>query len=316
MPLSAERIRDAERRLFHRCQARVSERFVTVTVNDSPLRLRVLESGCGSPILLLHPAGWFAAQWAPLIPHLPGHRLLCLDFPGHGLSDGVDYRKQEPRAHTVSMLRELLAALALGSVQLVGNSLGGMAAFWLTIAEPSLVSSVVILGLPGSVLPGARADLAIAALSVPRINRLLLKLPSNAKRSRALARRPLGEIACSHMLEEMYEIQYLASRRAEFGLSLSTFMETTLRWRSPRPHVVLSNAELGRIRQPVQFIWGEADIYAAPAIGRDAAQRMPHATLEVRPGGHFPQLDDPEACGRSIAAFLSSQPRVSNPEHG
>jgi pimeloyl-ACP methyl ester carboxylesterase len=113
------------------------------------------------------------------------------------------------------------------------------------------------------------------------------------------------------MLEEMYEINYLASRRPEFALSLSTFMETTLRWRSPRPNVVLSEPELAGIRQPVHFIWGEADIFGAPSIGRAAAQLMPRATLEVRPGGHFPQLDDPEACGRSIVGFLSSQPQVA-----
>lgn len=89
-------------------------------------------------------------------------------------------------------------------------------------------------------------------------------------------------------------------------LSLSTFMQATLRWRSARAHVVLSDAELSGIEPPVHFIWGEADIYGAPAIGRAAVELMPHATLEVRPGGHFPQLDDPKLCGRTIVDFLSS----------
>ena len=306
-----EGIRDAEQRLFAKYAIQVSERFVTVRVNDSALCMRVLETGSGSPVLLLHPAGWFAAQWAPLLPHIPGCRLLCLDFPGHGLSDGVDYRKAAPRAHTVALLHELVAALSLGSLPLVGNSLGGMAALWFAVAEPSLTSRVVVLGLPGSVLPGARPDLALAALSIPGINRLLLRLPSNAKRSRALLRRPLGNVAVARVPEEMFEIHYLASRPTEFGLTLSTFMQATLRWRSPRPGVVLSDAEMGRIRQPMHFIWGESDIYGAPAIGRHAAELMPHATLDVRPGGHFPQLDDPEGCGKSIVDFLSCQAPVA-----
>jgi len=209
------------------------------------------------------------------------------------------------------MIRELVAALSLDSLPMVGNSLGGMAALWLAVAEPGLASRVVVLGLPGSVLPGARPDLALAALSIPGINRLLLRLPSNVKRSRALLRQPLGNVAVARVPEEVFEIHYLASRRAEFSLTLSTFMQTTLRWRATRPGVVLSDAEMGRIRQPVHFIWGESDIYGAPAIGRHAAELMPHATLDVRPGGHFPQFDDPGGCGKSIADFLSCQALVA-----
>jgi pimeloyl-ACP methyl ester carboxylesterase len=306
VPENRERVRDAERRLFSRYNTHATERFVSVAVNEVPIRLRILEIGSGSPILLLHPASWFAAQWAPLAPYLPGRRLLCLDFPGHGLSDGVDYRKHEPRAHTVALLREVLAALSLDSVPVVGNSLGGMAALWFAVAEPKLVSSVVILGLPGTVLAGTRPDLAITALGVPGINRLLLRLPASAKRSRSLQRRPLGSVAFSRMAEEMFEIHYLASRRAEFALTLSTFMQSTLRWRSPRPRIVLSNAELTAISQPVHFILGEDDIFGGTTIGSHAAKLIPCATLETRRGGHFPQHDDPEACGKSIVGFLSS----------
>jgi pimeloyl-ACP methyl ester carboxylesterase len=89
-----------------------------------------------------------------------------------------------------------------------------------------------------------------------------------------------------------------------FVLALSTFMQATLRWRSPRPGVVLSDAELGAIAQPVHFVWGEGDIYGSPSIGRRTADILPHATLEVRPGGHFPQLDDPETCAKSILRVL------------
>jgi len=306
MSVQAERIRDAEARLLQRYHARLTERFVSLKVNGQLLRLRVLEAGSGKPLLLLHPAGWFAAHWAPLLPYLPGFRLLCLDFPGHGLSDGVDYREHAPRAHTVALLRELVAALSLGKVALVGNSLGGMAALWFASAEPDLVSSLVLLGLPGSVLAGARADLALAALSIPGVNRLVLRLPSSPKGSRALLGRALGPSALSRMATEQFDVHYVASRRDEFVVTLSTFMQATLRWRSPRPGVVLSDAELRAIAQPVHFVWGEGDIYGSPSIGRRTANILPHATLEVRPGGHFPQLDAPETCAQSILQFLGS----------
>lgn len=304
MDRADDRIREAEQRLFTLSGAQVAERFVTVKPGGSPLRLRVLESGSGSPVLLLHPAGWFAAQWASLLPHVHGRRLLCLDFPGHGLSDAVDYRMQPPREHTVAMLRELLAALSLRSVAVVGNSLGGMAALWLAIAEPRRVSRVVVLGLPGSVLPGSRPDLAIALMSLPGLNRLLLRLPSSPSGSKRLLAGALGPTAASRLPPEVFEIHHLASRRAAFALTLSTFMQATLRWRTPRDHVVLSDAELGQIHPPTLFLWGEGDIYGGPEIGERAVKVMPDAVLRVRPGGHFPQFDDPAGCGQEIDAFL------------
>jgi len=303
-----DRVRTAEGRLFSRYHASLTEHLLDLKVGGSSLRLRILEAGAGSPVLLLHPAAWFAAQWSPLLPHLPEHRLLCLDLPGHGLSDGVDYRSHDPRDHTVAMLRQLLSELGLGAVPIVGNSLGGMAALWLAIDEPRLVSRLVILGLPGSVLPGSRPDLALALLSIPGVNRLLLSLPSSPKRSRSLLKAPLGRAALARTPQEMFEIHHLASRRPEFALTLSTFMETTLRWRSPRPGIVLSDSEMAGLHQPVRFLWGEDDIYGAPEIGDRAARLMRHAAITAHPGGHFPQLDDPERCGRCISEFLKAAP--------
>jgi 2-hydroxy-6-oxonona-2,4-dienedioate hydrolase len=298
-----DRVRDAERRLFARYGVQVTERFVRL--RGPALRIRVLEVGSGPPVVLLHPAGWFAAQWTPLFSHLPGYRLVSIDFPGHGLSDSVDYRKEDPRRHTVDLLQGLFSELGLDNVPVVGNSLGGMAALWLAIGKPNLVSRLIILGLPGSVLPGSRPDRALAVLSIPGINRFLLRLPSSAGRSRALLKKPLGPLGFANTPKEIFEIHYLASRRAAFVVSLSTFMQKTLRGGSPRPDVLLGDNELRGISQPVHFTWGADDIYGAPTIVERAAGLMPSATLEVRPGGHFPQLDDPEACGERIAGLLS-----------
>ena len=149
-----DQIRDAEGRLFARYDLSVTEHLLDLKVEGEELRVRVLEAGSGPPVVLLHPGSWFAAMWSPMLSHVPNRRLLCVDFPGHGLSGGVDYRKHDPRHHTVAMLRQLLSELGLGPVPLVGNSLGGMSALWLTVDEPSLVSHLVIFGVPAIALPG------------------------------------------------------------------------------------------------------------------------------------------------------------------
>ena len=303
-----EQIRDAEGRLFARYDVSVTEHLLDLKVEGSALRVRVLEAGSGPPVLLLHPGTFFAAHWAPMLPHIPNRRLLCIDFPGHGLSGGVDYRKHDPRQHTVAMLRQLLSELGVGAVPMVGNSLGGMAALHLAVDEPSLVSQLVIFGGPALALPGVRPDFILALLTIPGINRLLLSLPSSAKRSRSLLKAPLGQAAWAQTPQEVFEIHYLASRRPEFALSISTMLQTAARWFSPRPHIVLSDSEIAGLHQPVRFLWGDNDIFGGPEIAQRAADLMPDAAVEVYPGGHHLQLDDPERCGRAISGFLLDLP--------
>ena len=85
-----QRIRDAEAELFAGVRAEPEESFHELATG---LRVRVLAHGSGAPVLLLHGVSLSAAAWAPLLPALPGHRLLAVDLPGHGLSDPVRYRR-------------------------------------------------------------------------------------------------------------------------------------------------------------------------------------------------------------------------------
>ncbi len=301
-----EQIRDAEGRLFARHGVSVTEHLLHLKVEGSALRVRVLEAGSGPPVVLLHPGTFFAALWAPVIPHIPNRRLLCVDFPGHGLSDGVDYRNHDPRQHTVAMLRQLLSELGLGAVPLVGNSLGGMAALWLAVEEPSLVSRAVILGVPAVALPGGRLNWILALLSVPGINRLLLSLPSSPKQSRRMMKDSPGSAAWARSPQEVFEIHHLAGRRPEFALTLSTMLQTATRWFSPRPHIVLADSEIAGLHQPVRFLWGDNDMFGGPEIAERAADLMQDAAVAVYPGGHHPQLDDPERCGKFVSEFLTA----------
>lgn len=301
-----EQIRDAEGRLFARYDVSVTEHLLDLKVEGSALRVRVLEAGSGPPVVLLHPGTLFAAHWAPMLPHIPNRRLLCVDFPGHGLSGGVDYRKHDPRDHTVAMLRQLLSELGLGAVPMVGNSLGGMASLWLAVDEPSLVSHVVIFGVPAFALPGVGLNFVLRLLTVPGINRLLLNLPSSPNLSRSLLKAPLGRAAWVQTPQEVFEIHYLASRRPEFALTVSTMFQTAARWFSPRPHIVLADSELAGIQQPVRFLWGDNDIFGGPEVAERAAELMPDAAVEVHRGGHHLQLDDPERVGKFVSEFLTA----------
>ena len=128
-------LQEAERRLFDRFGVAVGSRDVWLA--DPPLRVRILDSGTGPPLILIHGSGMTAATWAPLMPHPSGRRLLALDLPGFGLSDPYDYGGRPLRSHAVAQLHSLLDALELEQADIVGTSLGGMWALNLAAACPA-----------------------------------------------------------------------------------------------------------------------------------------------------------------------------------
>jgi pimeloyl-ACP methyl ester carboxylesterase len=79
----------------------------------------------------------------------------------------------------------------------------------------------------------------------------------------------------------------------------------------PRPENHLSDTELRDIAAPVLMIWGDADPYGGPEIGRRAAALHPDARLEVIPGRHAPFLDDAARCGAWIGELPGRAPAAA-----
>src|SRR5215203_3423134 len=161
----------AERRLFEVYGLEVESRFLEL--RDPPMRARVLETGEGAPVVLVHGGGGVGATWAPLMAKMSGARLVVVDRPGFGLSDGFDYRGVDLRRHAVAFLESLLDALGIERAAFVGNSMGGLWSFWLALDRPERVSTLAQLGST-ALLMGTMAPLPMRLLSVPGLNRLML----------------------------------------------------------------------------------------------------------------------------------------------
>lgn len=114
----------------------------------------------GPRVIALH--GWLdnALSFAPMLPHLAGLDLACVDFPGHGDSPP---RADAARYHFDDYVFDVLSAAdALGweMFHLLGHSLGGAVASVLAAACPGRVASLcVIEGLgPLSAPPDRTAE--------------------------------------------------------------------------------------------------------------------------------------------------------------
>ena len=105
--------------------------------------LHYVESGQGEPLILLHSGGMSGAEWQPQIPLFARRfRVIVPDHLGHGRSPMVAERLTvADMGHAVL---ELMDELDLPQANLVGSSMGGAVALWLTLYHPGRVSKLVL----------------------------------------------------------------------------------------------------------------------------------------------------------------------------
>ena len=307
------RIHDAERNLFAAVGADVDEFFLTLP--RTGLRVRVLSHGRGPAIVLLHGATESAAIWAPLFPELRGFRLLAVDLPGHGLSDPVAFRRGQVREHARRLIEDILDALGLDEVPVIGHSLGGMFALWHVASGSKRISTVVAIGEPAVALPGVRVRMPLSLLTVRGLGIAVLRAPSPHRVYRRLLAQGQGSAEVAAAPDPLIEALRLSARRPENARTVASLMHAIDRFRRPRPESVLTSAELAAITAPAIFILGSDDPYLSIERARPSIDQIQHSRLYELPAGHAPWLVDPQQAATLIAKHLTTGPHPPTAEH-
>jgi pimeloyl-ACP methyl ester carboxylesterase len=118
----------------------------SVDVGGVSLAFRIWGPPDASPLVLLHALGEDATDWEVVVPALArSRRVYALDLRGHGRSDWPgDYSLELMQADVL----QFLDALGLGTVDLIGHSLGGIVAYLLAENHPQRVSRLVLEDVP------------------------------------------------------------------------------------------------------------------------------------------------------------------------
>ena len=306
------RIHDAERNLFAAVGADVEEFFLELA--RTGLRVRVLAHGRGPAVVLLHGVSESAAIWAPLVPRLPQCRLLAVDLPGHGLSDPLAFRRGQVREHARLLIEDILDALGLDQVPVIGHSLGGMFALWHVAAGSGRICQVVAIGEPAVALPGVRVRMPLSLLTVRGLGAAVLRSPTPPSVYRRLLAQGQGPADIAAAPDSLIEALRLSVRRPENARTVASLMHAIDRFRRPRPESVLTSAELAAITTPTIFILGSDDPYLSIERARPSIDQIHGARLYEVPGGHAPWLVDAEHAAELIATHLTTvTARHSNP---
>jgi pimeloyl-ACP methyl ester carboxylesterase len=264
----------------------------TAPIDVSPARLAGERAGRGEPVLLLHGIGTSRGDFTALAGRLAAeHDVLALDLPGHGGSPPLD-RPQTPAAIADAVASEL-GARGLGTVHVVGNSLGGRIA--LELARHGRARSVVALAPSGVALPHERMyQAALMARARVELGALRPAIP-------ALARTPAGRTA---LLAPLRARPWAADEREALALR-GGFAGAERFWDALWWNVLLDVPEgLDAIRCPVTLVQGGLDAVAPGQAPRYLAL-IPGARLVALPfAGHAPQADSPDEVARIVRATI------------
>jgi len=119
---------EAEQRLFQHYGLDYETKYIEL--NEPKIRVRVLEVGSGPPVLMVPGGVGDAWIFLSLMAQLAGYRMIVVNRPGGGMSEGIDHRAVDARQLAVDTLASVLDHFGLERVPVIGNSMGGLWSFW------------------------------------------------------------------------------------------------------------------------------------------------------------------------------------------
>jgi 2-hydroxy-6-oxonona-2,4-dienedioate hydrolase len=280
-----------------------------VELDEPNLRLRVLEVGEGRPLLMVPGGSGEAVGFAPLMAQLEGRRMIAINRPGAGMSDGIDHRQVNLRSLAVNSIRTVVEAFGLKRIPIVCNSMGGLWSFWYTLAYPKTVSSMVQMGCPALALDTS-TPFFMRLLGVPFINRFIAPnmQPDSVEATMA------GLRFQGSSQEDINRLPPVLGEACYHAFNLPTYLDT---WKTLVAAITtITGANKAykfgpdlfqQIHCPVQFIWGDNDPFGGLDVARQIVDMMPNARLHEMQAGHLPLLDKPEETGRIINQFLTRE---------
>jgi pimeloyl-ACP methyl ester carboxylesterase len=237
-------------------------------------KARFWKGGSGPALLLLH-AAWGDAEmsWSRVWGRLAqSYTVIAPDLPGFGQSEKLTTPSLSGMA---TMLKELLDALHLDRVMVIGNSLGAGVAVKFENDHPKMVSQLVLVdGGYMPVIPGFLKKL----VSLPGVNQGFRALIRSITFSRKTLNRSFANPA-----------------KLPAGF-LEKIERTTMEYSRVSFDMIMNhNSPLSKPTASALLIWGSEDGLATLKQA-DAVQKwIPEAKLITIDGaGHMPQVEKPE----------------------
>jgi 3-oxoadipate enol-lactonase len=254
---------------------------------ERTVRLHHEEAGAGSPLLLGASLGSTLAMWDANIGALAEHhRVVRFDQRGHGRSP------VPPGRYEIADLGRdvlvLMDELGLERASYCGLSLGGMTGMWLAANAPKRIDRLVLLCTSSHLPEGGWAQRAEAVRGAGTTEVIADTVLGRWLTAPFAAARPDLVAALRAMLVSIDSEGYAAACGAIERMDL--------------------RQDLARIFAPTLVVAGRRDEATPVEHGREIAERIGGARLEIVPAAHLANVECPDEIARLVLNHLREEP--------
>lgn len=263
-------------------------------------RTRVIESGSGPPLVLLH--GFLGTHRIfddVLEPLAQRFHVFAVDLPGFG-----DSEKPAPSRFSYGLetfaevVADVIAALNVGRSHLLGHGLGGAVALTLAAEHPELVDHLVLVA--PQIFP-QRLSTRTRIFLMPLAGALTFKQLFGRTMFRGFFNNEVygpGHSVPTARIDTLYDSFNSPAARESAYAVLRASLDTRT-----------SVARLTRVRAPTLIVWGRADVRVTPMDAPKLVRQILGARMEFIDSGHSPQEEQPGRFVAIVERFLLDQRR-------
>jgi pimeloyl-ACP methyl ester carboxylesterase len=268
----------------------------------SEYRTRVIESGEGAALLLIHGVGGHAEAYSRNVVRLgqSGFRAMAMDLLWHGYSEKPPFEDAIPSY--ARQVIDLLDSEGIEKAHVEGESLGGWVGLWLALEHPDRIDKLIL-----NTTAGIRWAEQINER--PHEGRELLRTRSldaiNNPNAETIRKRLEWLMASpDRVTDELVDVRLRIYSDPAANESLRTVFENSFGF-GTGPSRTIPSERLAEVKAKTLVLWSDKNPGTGPDVGQKIANAIPGAQFYcMNDAAHWPQWEHPEEHDRVVGEFL------------
>ncbi len=256
------------------------------------MQVHYRDEGKGMPFLLLHGTGASLHTWDEWTARLKDdYRVIRLDLPAFGLTGPHPKRDYRIESYA-SFVNKFLDTLAIDSLYLAGNSLGGNIAWYYAAGHPDKIKKLILVD-PSGYMKKSTLPWVLKLARTPILNLIIKYFTPKSLVENNLKQVYYDESKITPaLIDRYYDLTLRKGNRTAFIDRAKTDMTD-------------HSEMLKGIGTPTLIIWGKEDTWIPVSDGELFEANMPNAQLAVLANtGHVPMEENPQESLQAVIDFL------------